>query len=88
MKASFALLPLRKAMVTLLGAGTLMATGLTQAATTIDLSYNGAPDADKNAVHLFASNLKRLVEEKPMASWSSPSIPTACWAKKCSAWSR
>ncbi|OXY83790.1 TRAP transporter substrate-binding protein DctP [Oceanimonas doudoroffii] len=51
-------------MVTLLGAGTLMATGLTQAATTIDLSYNGAPDADKNAVHLFASNLKRLVEEK------------------------
>ncbi|NHI00402.1 MULTISPECIES: TRAP transporter substrate-binding protein DctP [Oceanimonas] len=64
MKASFALSPLRKAMVTLLGAGTLMATGLTQAATTIDLSYNGAPDADKNAVHLFASNLKRLVEEK------------------------
>lgn len=33
-------------------------------AQTINLSYNGAPDADKNAVHLFASNLKRLVEEK------------------------
>ncbi len=46
------------------GAGALMMSGLASAATTIDLSYNGAPDADKNAVHLFASNLKRLVEEK------------------------
>lgn len=35
-----------------------------QAATTIKLSYNGAPDADKNAVHLFTSNLKQLVEDK------------------------
>ncbi|WP_435102827.1 TRAP transporter substrate-binding protein [Arhodomonas sp. AD133] len=35
-----------------------------EAATTVNLSYNGAPDADKNAVHLFASNFKRLVEEK------------------------
>ena len=33
-------------------------------AQTINLSYNGAPDADKNAVHVFASNLKTLVEEK------------------------
>ena len=33
-------------------------------AQTINLSYNGAPDAEKNAVHLFASNLKQLVEEK------------------------
>ncbi|MGL6312712.1 TRAP transporter substrate-binding protein [Vibrio sp. WXL103] len=34
------------------------------AAQTIDLSYNGAPDADKNAVHLFASNLKSYVEKE------------------------
>lgn len=34
-----------------------------QAATTINLSYTGAPDPEKNAVHLFASNFKRLVEE-------------------------
>lgn len=33
-------------------------------AQTINLSYNGAPDADKNAVHLFASNLKSIVEKE------------------------
>lgn len=33
-------------------------------AQTINLSYNGAPDAEKNAVHLFATNLQRLVDEK------------------------
>lgn len=32
-------------------------------AQSINLSYNGAPDADKNAVHLFASNLKSIVEK-------------------------
>ncbi|MGQ4877835.1 TRAP transporter substrate-binding protein DctP [Billgrantia sp. LNSP4103-1] len=41
-----------------------LATGIAQAATTINLSYNGAPDPDKNAVHVFATNLKELVEEK------------------------
>ncbi|SHM19761.1 TRAP transporter substrate-binding protein DctP [Vreelandella subglaciescola] len=35
-----------------------------QAATTVNLSYNGAPDPDKNAVHAFATNLETLVEEK------------------------
>ncbi|ALM51038.1 TRAP transporter substrate-binding protein DctP [Halomonas huangheensis] len=35
-----------------------------QAATTINLSYNGAPDPEKNAVHVFATNLQRLVAEK------------------------
>jgi len=30
----------------------------------VPLSYNGAPDPDKNAVHVFATNLKELVEEK------------------------
>nr|WP_234272140.1 TRAP transporter substrate-binding protein DctP [Halomonas zhangzhouensis] len=44
-------------------AGALVA-GTAQAATTINLSYNGAPDPDKNAVHVFATNLKELVEEK------------------------
>ncbi|MGM0984155.1 MAG: TRAP transporter substrate-binding protein DctP [Pseudomonadota bacterium] len=34
------------------------------AATTVNLSYNGAPDPEKNAVHVFATNLKELVEEK------------------------
>lgn len=38
--------------------------GLVQAATTINLSYNGAADSEKNLVHLFASNLKRLAEER------------------------
>lgn len=33
-------------------------------AETINLSYNGAPDPEKNAVHVFAENLKKLVEEK------------------------
>lgn len=46
------------------GAGALFVSGLSIAATDIDLSYNGAPDIDKNAVHLFASNLKKLVAEK------------------------
>lgn len=45
-----------------LGIGLGAAFGLQ--AQTINLSYNGAPDAEKNAVHLFASNLKKLVEEK------------------------
>ncbi|MDT8878335.1 TRAP transporter substrate-binding protein DctP [Halomonas saccharevitans] len=46
----------------LLAAGTLA--GQAHAATTVNLSYNGAPDADKNAVHVFATHLKELVEEK------------------------
>ncbi|QFU01462.1 2,3-diketo-L-gulonate-binding periplasmic protein YiaO precursor [Halomonas sp. THAF5a] len=45
-----------------LAAGTLA--GQAQAATTVNLSYNGAPDPDKNAVHVFATHLKELVEEK------------------------
>jgi len=38
--------------------------GVAAAATTVNLSYNGAPDPEKNAVHVFATNLKELVEEK------------------------
>ncbi|GHB08988.1 TRAP transporter substrate-binding protein [Modicisalibacter luteus] len=38
--------------------------GAVQAETTVNLSYNGAPDPDKNAVHVFATNLKDLVAEK------------------------
>lgn len=34
------------------------------AAQVINLSYNGAPDAEKNAVHAFADNLAALVKEK------------------------
>ncbi len=30
----------------------------------INMSYNGPPDVEKNAVHLFASEFKELVEEK------------------------
>lgn len=41
-----------------------LAAGSAGAATTINLSYNGAPDPNKNAVHVFATNLKELVEEK------------------------
>ncbi|MCD6009859.1 TRAP transporter substrate-binding protein [Halomonas sp. IOP_31] len=38
--------------------------GSAQAATTVNIGYNGAPDPEKNAVHVFATNLKQLVEEK------------------------
>lgn len=38
--------------------------GIASAATTVNLSYNGAPDPEKNAVHVFAQTLKDLVEEK------------------------
>lgn len=42
----------------------LLGTSSFVSAQTINLSYNGAPDADKNAVHLFASNLKSIVEKE------------------------
>ncbi|TDB03241.1 TRAP transporter substrate-binding protein [Halomonas marinisediminis] len=49
----------------LLTAGLAIAfAGSVQAATTVNIGYNGAPDPDKNAVHVFATNLKELVEEK------------------------
>ncbi|HBO3494316.1 TPA: TRAP transporter substrate-binding protein DctP, partial [Pseudomonas aeruginosa] len=47
-----------------LGLGLGLGGSLAQAATTLNLSYNGAADSEKNLVHLFASNLKRLAEEK------------------------
>ncbi len=48
----------------LLAAALGLGGSLAQAATTLNLSYNGAADSEKNLVHLFASNLKRLAEEK------------------------
>ncbi|APE32069.1 TRAP transporter [Halomonas aestuarii] len=59
--------PTRSFAVSSLAAAVLAAGALAsqaQAATTVNLSYNGAPDPDKNAVHVFATNLKELVEEK------------------------
>lgn len=44
--------------VSLLGASTALS------AQSINLSYNGTPDTEKNAVHLFATNLKSIVEEE------------------------
>ncbi|WP_249977330.1 TRAP transporter substrate-binding protein DctP [Vreelandella olivaria] len=44
--------------------GYALQAGSVFAATTINLSYNGAPDPEKNAVHVFATNLKELVEDK------------------------
>lgn len=44
--------------------GSALMAGNALAATTINLSYNGAPDPEKNAVHVFAENLKALVDEK------------------------
>lgn len=44
--------------------GSALLSGSALAATTINLSYNGAPDPEKNAVHVFANNLKELVAEK------------------------
>ncbi|MGV8744010.1 TRAP transporter substrate-binding protein DctP, partial [Pseudomonas aeruginosa] len=48
----------------LLAAALGLGGNLAQAATNLNLSYNGATDSEKNLVHLFASNLKRLAEEK------------------------
>ncbi|MGS2742560.1 TRAP transporter substrate-binding protein DctP [Halomonas sp. LS-001] len=44
--------------------GSVLMASQAMAQTTINLGYNGAPDPDKNAVHVFAENLKNLVEEK------------------------
>ncbi|WP_348521303.1 hypothetical protein [Chromohalobacter sp. 296-RDG] len=52
---------LRPVLLTAAVTGWLVTASLANAATTINLSYNGPPETDKNAVHLFASNLKRLV---------------------------
>lgn len=49
---------------TLLAAVAAACSHMAFAAQVIDLSYNGAPDADKNAVHAFAENLAALVKEK------------------------
>ncbi|NWO56112.1 TRAP transporter substrate-binding protein [Chromohalobacter israelensis] len=54
----------RNALLAAVTTGMMATVSLANAATTLNLSYNGPPDTDKNAVHLFASNLKRLVEEK------------------------
>lgn len=59
-----------------IGIATLV-TSLTVSAQTINLSYNGAPDADKNAVHLFASNLQKLVEEKTKGEISLKLYPNS-----------
>lgn len=49
---------------TLLAAALTAITHTALAAQTVNLSYNGAPDAEKNAVHAFAENLAALVKEK------------------------
>ena len=49
---------------TLLAAALTAITHTALAAQTVNLSYNGAPDAEKNAVHAFAENLATLVKEK------------------------
>ncbi len=41
-----------------------LSASLAQGATSINLSYNGAADSEKNPVHLFASNLQQLAQEK------------------------
>ena len=38
------------------------ASAIAAESTTINMSYNGPPEVEKNAVHRFASNFKRLVE--------------------------
>ncbi|MDO4776195.1 MAG: TRAP transporter substrate-binding protein DctP [Cardiobacteriaceae bacterium] len=49
---------------TLLAAAVVAIAPFALAAQTINLSYNGAPDAETNAVHAFAENLATLVKEK------------------------
>lgn len=55
----------KKSVVKAIAMGAVLSSvSLITQAQTINLSYNGAPDADKNAVHLFAKNLQTLVAEK------------------------
>ena len=49
---------------TLIAAAVATLSHIAFAAQVINLSYNGAPDAEKNAVHAFAENLQTLVKEK------------------------
>ncbi len=60
-----------------IGVGALLTSISVSAQTTINVSYNGAPDAEKNAVHLFASNLKSLVEEKTNGELSLKLYPNS-----------
>ena len=41
----------------------LMVSGIAEAAQEVKMSYNGPADAENNAVHLFAENFKKFVEE-------------------------
>ncbi|MFI2819200.1 TRAP transporter substrate-binding protein DctP [Vreelandella piezotolerans] len=63
MTLNFPLVSLKTLAAACLTGSALMASHA-MAQTTINLGYNGAPDPDKNAVHVFAENLKTLVEEK------------------------
>lgn len=60
-----------------IGAAALLTSLSVSAQTTINVSYNGAPDAEKNAVHLFASNLKSLLEEKTNGELSLKLYPNS-----------
>ncbi|MCJ8315423.1 MAG: TRAP transporter substrate-binding protein DctP [Pseudomonadales bacterium] len=60
-----------------MGIAALVASFAVSAQTTINLSYNGAPDAEQNAVHLFASNLQKLVEEKTKGELSLKLYPNS-----------
>ena len=51
-------------------------------AQTINLSYNGAADADKNAVHLFATNLQKLIDEKTNGELTLKLYPNSMLGKE------
>ncbi|MGY0400221.1 MAG: TRAP transporter substrate-binding protein [Ostreibacterium sp.] len=55
---------------------------LSATAKTINLSYNGITDINKNAVHLFAANLKKLVEEKTQGKLSIKLFPNSVLGKE------
>ncbi|WP_166368752.1 TRAP transporter substrate-binding protein DctP [Psychromonas sp. SA13A] len=46
-------------------------------AATINLSYNGAADTEKNAVHLFVSNVKSIVEKETEGSLEIKLFPNS-----------
>lgn len=60
-----------------IGVGVLLTSLSVNAQTNINLSYTGAPDAEKNVLHLFASNLQRLVEEKTNGELSLKLYPNS-----------
>jgi TRAP-type C4-dicarboxylate transport system substrate-binding protein len=72
-------IPTRKSLfkACVIGVGVLLTSLSVNAQTEINLSYTGAPNAEKNVLHLFATNLQRLVDEKTNGELSLKLYPNS-----------